>query len=166
MAFPDDAVEVRAQGWRALAAFHGLIDSALETALQKEAGLSVVEYTVLDVLSRQVGVHHLRMQQVARATALSSSATTRLVARLERRGLLARFLCVDDRRGIYTELTDAGARLLDQARPTHDATLRAALDRAKNTPELSPFVQVIDFGYDTQHAADAVLDPTRTASTR
>ena len=102
MAFPDDAVEVRARGWRAMAAFHNLIDSALETSLQKKVGLSVVEYTVLDVLSRQVGVHHLRMQQVARATALSSSATTRLVARLEKRGLLARFICIDDRRGIYT----------------------------------------------------------------
>lgn len=51
MAFPDDAVEVRAQGWRTLAAFYGLIDSALETALQRAVGLSVVEYTILDVLS-------------------------------------------------------------------------------------------------------------------
>lgn len=144
MAFPDDAIEVRAQGWRTLAAFHGLIDNALEAALQKEVGLSVVEYTLLDVLSRQVGVHHLRMQQVARATALSSSATTRLVSRLEKRGLLARFLCVDDRRGIYTELTDAGATLLDRARPLHDATLRAALDEAEATPELSALVRVID----------------------
>ena len=30
-----------------------------------KVALSVVEYTLLDVLSRQVGVHHLRMQQVA-----------------------------------------------------------------------------------------------------
>jgi DNA-binding MarR family transcriptional regulator len=144
MAFPDDAVEVRARGWRTVAAFHNLIDSALETTLQREVGLSVVEYTLLDVLSRQVGVHHLRMQQVARATALSSSATTRLVARLEARGLLTRFICVDDRRGIYTELTDAGAELLDRARPGYDATLRAALKDAQSTPELKPLVTIID----------------------
>ena len=104
----------------------------------------MVEYTLLDVLSRQVGVHHLRMQQVARATALSSSATTRLVARLEARGLLTRFICVDDRRGIYTELTEAGAALLDQARPVHDATLRAALTEAESTPELQPLLAILD----------------------
>jgi hypothetical protein len=74
----------------------------------------------------------------------SSSATTRLVTRLEARGLLTRFICVDDRRGIYTELTDAGAALLDRARPSHDATLRAALKEAESTPELQPLVTIID----------------------
>ena len=144
MAFPDDAVEVRARGWRTVAAFHNLIDSALETTLQRDVGLSVVEYTLLDVLSRQVGTHHLRMRHVARATALSSSATTRLVARLEARGLLTRFICVDDRRGIYTELTEAGAELLDRARPGYDAALSAALKQAESTPELQPLVTIID----------------------
>ena len=67
---------------------------------------------MLDALSRQDG-WHMRMQQLARAAALSSSATTRLVTRLEDRGLLTRILCADDRRGIYTELTPAGSELLD-----------------------------------------------------
>jgi DNA-binding MarR family transcriptional regulator len=137
MAFPDDATEVRAQGWRALALFHDLIAAELESALRESAALSVVEYTLLDVLSRQVGEHHLRMQQVARATALSRSATTRLVARLEARGLLTRYLCADDRRGIFTELTPAGHALLEEARPHHDAALHRALHDAEQVPELS-----------------------------
>lgn len=136
MAFPDDAAEVRAQGWRTLALFHDLIAARLESALQDSVDLSVVEYTLLDVLSRQVGEHHLRMQQVARATALSRSATTRLVARLESRGLLSRYLCIDDRRGIYTELTAAGIELLAEARPHHDAALASALTEAEQIPEL------------------------------
>ena len=107
MGIADDAVEIRARGWRTLAALHGLIETDLERALQKEHQLSVVEFTVLDALSRQDG-WHMRMQQLARAAALSSSATTRLVTRLEDRGLLTRILCADDRRGIYTELTPAG----------------------------------------------------------
>lgn len=79
----------------------------------------------------------MRMQQLARAAALSPSATTRLVNRLEDRELLTRILCKDDRRGIYTELTRAGRTLLDRARPTHDAALSAALDEARQTPELA-----------------------------
>ena len=89
MGIKDDAVEVRAQGWRTLAALHGLIEAELERALRREPQLSVVEYTVLDALSRQDG-WHMRMQQLARAAALSASATTRLVNRLEDRGLLTR----------------------------------------------------------------------------
>ncbi|MGW0042585.1 MarR family winged helix-turn-helix transcriptional regulator [Rhodococcus sp. NPDC003348] len=142
MGIADDAVEVRAQGWRTLAALHGLLDTELERALQREHDLSVVEYTVLDALGRQDG-WHMRMAQLARAAALSSSATTRLVNRLESRGLLARYLCEDDRRGIYTEVTEAGRALLDRARPTHDATLEQALDKACATPELAPLVAAL-----------------------
>jgi DNA-binding MarR family transcriptional regulator len=142
MGIKDDAVEVRAQGWRTLAALHGLIESELERSLQAEAQLSVVEYTVLDALSRQDG-WHMRMQQLARATALSASATTRLVNRLEDRGLLTRILCADDRRGIYTELTESGIKLLEEARPTHDATLERALAEAQQVPELAPLVDAL-----------------------
>ncbi|WP_406206262.1 MarR family transcriptional regulator [Kitasatospora sp. NBC_01560] len=143
MGIHDDAAEVRASGWRTLAALHGLIDTALEKALQTEHQLSVVEYTVLDALSRQDG-WHMRMQQLARAAALSSSATTRLVTRLEGRGLLGRYLCADDRRGIYTELTPQGRELLRVARPVHDATLEATLVRATEIPELAPLVQALE----------------------
>lgn len=143
MAFSDDATEVRAHGWRTLALFHDLIATELEAALQQSVQLSVVEYTLLDVLSRQVGEHHLRMAQVARATALSRSATTRLVTRLEERDLITRFLCVDDRRGIYTELTPAGHALLEEARPSHDEALRHALEQAGDVPEIAALVRVV-----------------------
>jgi DNA-binding MarR family transcriptional regulator len=143
MSIEDDAVEVRAQGWRTLAALHNLIESELERELQAAAKLSVVEYTVLDVLSRQPGTWHLRMQQLSRATALSPSATTRLVNRLEERSLLTRILCADDRRGIYTELTKAGAAVLDEARPVHDRALDAALTAAHEVPELAGLVNAL-----------------------
>jgi DNA-binding MarR family transcriptional regulator len=142
MSIEDDAVEVRAQGWRTLAALHALIDAQLERALQASAELSVVEFTVLDALSRQDG-WHMRMTQLARAAALSSSATTRLVTRLEDRGLLARIICADDRRGIYTELTRAGRALFDSARPIADDTLERALTEAEGSPELAPLVEAL-----------------------
>ena len=142
MGIADDAVEIRAQGWRTLAALHGMIEVELERALTAEVGLSVVEYTVLDALNRQDG-WHMRMQQLARAAALSPSATTRLVNRLEDRGLLTRILCMDDRRGIYTELTPAGQELHDRARPVHDATLERVLAEAADQPELAPMVDAL-----------------------
>jgi DNA-binding MarR family transcriptional regulator len=138
----EDATEARAQGWRTLAALHARIEDRLERALQRAHQLSVSEYTVLDVLARQDDFH-LRMSQVSQAVVLSQSATTRLVTRLEDRDLLSRYLCPTDRRGIYTELTDAGVALLDAARPTHDTALGEALAEAEQLPELSPLVSAL-----------------------
>ncbi|EOD58799.1 MarR family winged helix-turn-helix transcriptional regulator [Amycolatopsis vancoresmycina] len=146
MSLDDDAVEARAQGWRTLAALHARIEDRLQRrlqrALERDHELSVSEYTVLDVLARQDGFH-LRMNQLANAVVLSQSATTRLVTRLEGRGLLARYLCADDRRGIYTEVTPAGQALLTAARPTHDTALAEALAEAETLPELSPLVAAL-----------------------
>jgi DNA-binding MarR family transcriptional regulator len=138
----EDATEARAQGWRTLAALHARIEDRLERALQRAHQLSVSEYTVLDVLARQHDFH-LRMSQVSQAVVLSQSATTRLVTRLEDRGLLSRYLCPTDRRGIYTELTAAGVALLEAARPTHDTTLGEALAEAERLPELAPLVSAL-----------------------
>ncbi|WP_037576105.1 MarR family winged helix-turn-helix transcriptional regulator [Phaeacidiphilus oryzae] len=143
MSLPDDAAEARAQGWRALAALHSRIENRIEKALQAEHDLSVTEYAVLDVLSRQQD-WHMRMQQLANAVVLSQSATTRLVTRLEQQGLLTRYLCADDRRGIYTEVSPAGRELLAAARPTHDGALREALADAEQLPELAPLVRVVE----------------------
>lgn len=142
MGIADDAVEIRARGWRTLAALHALIEAELERALADAVQLSVVEYTVLDALSRQDG-WHMRMQQLARATALSASATTRLVTRLEDRGLLTRILCADDRRGIYTELTPSGRELYERAHPIHDEALERVLAEAEGRPELAPVVHAL-----------------------
>jgi DNA-binding MarR family transcriptional regulator len=128
--------------WRSLTALHGLVETALERALQDAHGLSSTEYTVLDAMSRQQH-RHLRMHEVARVAALSGSAATRLVNRLETRGLIARVLCDDDRRGIYSALTPAGRELLEQARPAHDATLKQTLEQAASEPELAPVVAAL-----------------------
>ncbi|WP_255950868.1 MarR family winged helix-turn-helix transcriptional regulator [Streptomyces odontomachi] len=142
----DPALTGLAQGWCALVLLHGRIETHIERALQAEHGLSVREYSLLDVLSRQHDGEggHLQMKQVADAVVLSQSATTRLVTRLEDRGLLERYLCPTDRRGIYTNVTEAGRKLLEQARPTNDAALRTALDEAAKNPELAPLVRAVE----------------------
>ncbi|KNB49094.1 MarR family winged helix-turn-helix transcriptional regulator [Streptomyces caatingaensis] len=142
----DPALTGPAQGWCALSALHGRIESHIERALQAGHGLSVREFSVLDVLSRQHSGEggHLRMNEVADAVVLSQSATTRLVNRLEDRGLLTRYLCDTDRRGIYTDVTEAGLALLAEARPTNEAALREALQEASARPELAPLVAAVE----------------------
>ena len=146
MGEPRQAIEPPlAQGWCALAALHNRIEAHIERALQAGHELSVREFSVLDVLGRQDG-YHLRMNELSDAVVLSQSATTRLVTRLEERGLLARYLCDTDRRGIYTEVTPSGRELLARARPTNDRALREALDEAEKRTELAPLVTAVRAG--------------------
>ncbi|GAA1296127.1 MarR family winged helix-turn-helix transcriptional regulator [Saccharothrix xinjiangensis] len=135
-----------ANGWCALSVLHGRIEARVERALQAGHDLSVREYSLLEVLSRQHSGEggHLQMRQVADAVVLSQSATTRLVTRLEERGLLSRYLCPTDRRGIYTDVTEAGAALLGAARPTHGEALREALDDARRDDALRPLVEAVE----------------------
>ncbi|MEU6766468.1 MULTISPECIES: MarR family transcriptional regulator [unclassified Streptomyces] len=146
MTATDPALTALAQGWCALSLLHGKIETHIERALQAKHGLSVREYSLLDVLSRQHDGEggHLQMKQVADAVVLSQSATTRLVTRLEDRGLLSRYLCPTDRRGIYTDVSESGTALLAEARPTNDAALREALDEAALNPELTPLVRAVE----------------------
>jgi DNA-binding MarR family transcriptional regulator len=146
MTATDPALTALANGWAALSLLHGRIEARIERALQADHDLSVREYSLLDVLSRQHDGEggHLQMKQVADAVVLSQSATTRLVTRLEDRGLLARYLCPTDRRGIYTDVTGTGLKLLEEARPTNDAALREALDDAARNPELAPMVKAVE----------------------
>ncbi|WP_030559724.1 MarR family winged helix-turn-helix transcriptional regulator [Streptomyces aureocirculatus] len=146
MTATDPALTALAQGWCALSLLHGKIEAHVERALQAKHGLSVREYSLLDVLNRQHDGEggHLQMKQVADAVVLSQSATTRLVTRLEERGLLSRYLCPTDRRGIYTDVSESGAQLLAEARPTNDAALREALDEAAKRPELAPLVRAVE----------------------
>ncbi|MDT9692006.1 MarR family transcriptional regulator [Streptomyces sp. P9(2023)] len=146
MTATDPALTALSQGWCALSLLHGRIESHIERALESQHALSVREYSLLDVLSRQHSGPggHLQMKQVADAVVLSQSATTRLVTRLEDRGLLTRYLCATDRRGIYTDVTEDGMKLLAEARPTNDGALREALDEAAKNPELAPLVRVVE----------------------
>ena len=145
MTATDPALTALAQNWLALSVLQGRIETRIERALQKEHDLSAREYWLLDVLGRQhdgVG-GHLQMKQVADAIVLSQSATTRLVTRLEDRGLLTRYLCPTDRRGIYTDVSDDGLTLLEAARPTNDTALREALDAASLESDLAPLVESV-----------------------
>ena len=64
------------------------------------------------------------MAQLAQAVLVTRSGLTRLVDRLERRGLVERRKCATDARGFLAVVTDEGLRRFEEARPTHLAGVR------------------------------------------
>lgn len=95
------------EAWRSLLLAFSRVNHRLEDDLRTEAGLSIGWYEVLlQLASSDTG--RLRMSEIADGMILSRSATTRLVDRLERDGLVERTACDDDRRGTEVSLTDDG----------------------------------------------------------
>jgi DNA-binding MarR family transcriptional regulator len=122
---PDELVEA----WRGVLAAHARTHGALERAL-KAHDLGVSEYEVLERLATASDGEQRRMQELGEALYLSQSALSRVVARLERDGLVERGLCDYDRRGIYVCITDAGRERHEAARPAHRAALAEGLAKA------------------------------------
>ena len=112
--------------WRALAAHHAAVSSALEHELSERHGLGVNEFEVLERLA-EGSDHKFRVQELAEAVHITQSTLSRLIGRLEQNGLVQRSMCDMDRRGIYVCLTDAGRKRHAQARPTQRAVLSATL---------------------------------------
>jgi DNA-binding MarR family transcriptional regulator len=113
--------------WQGLLARHAAVYNALEQELRQHHDLGVPEFEALERLAGcQVG--KCRGAELTEAVHLSQSAASRLVARMERDGLVERSLCEDDRRGIFVRLTEHGRQRYLEARPTHRAVLATTLD--------------------------------------
>jgi DNA-binding MarR family transcriptional regulator len=94
----------------------------LDHALDTHDRITVTEFDVLITLDNAPD-RQIRMTDLARATMLSSGGMTRLVGRLEDRGLVRRDPDPDDARALRATLTPDGGQKLAKARLTHDAVL-------------------------------------------
>jgi DNA-binding MarR family transcriptional regulator len=114
-------VETDVAEWRDLLARHAAVNCALERELAGH-DLGVSEYEVLERLA-EIDECSARAQQLAGEVHLSQSALSRVIARLEKAGLVERTMCVEDRRGIFVKLTRAGAERHAAAKATHRQVL-------------------------------------------
>lgn len=114
--------------WRELLARHATAWAALERELGEKHGLGPSEFEALDHMV-EAGQERYRVQELAEAVHLSQSALSRLIARMEKQGLVRRTLCEYDRRGVFVHLTEEGRRRHAEALPTHRAVLADVLSR-------------------------------------
>ena len=121
MAVPEarvDLTETELAAWRGLLRVHTALVKALDAELSAAHDLPLSSYEVLITLESAPN-RKRRMAELADSVLLSRSGMTRLVDRLEQHGLLVRDTCTDDGRGCFAVLTDKGAAVLEEARPTH-----------------------------------------------
>ncbi len=99
-----------------------LLPAAIDSQLQREAGMTHFEFSVMAALSRQSG-RRLQLKDLAVIANGSLSRLSHVVSRLERLGWVRR---VSGAKGRATnaELTDKGFRKLMQAGPIHFQEVR------------------------------------------
>jgi DNA-binding MarR family transcriptional regulator len=129
--------------WRGFLQTHARLVRQLDDELRAEHGMPLTTYDVL-VQLELAPERAMRMSELAEAVLLSRSGLTRLVDRLEREGLLERRECPDDARGSLAALTDAGAKRLAEARPTHLAGVRRLFLEPLGEPEQRRLATVWD----------------------
>jgi len=111
-------------------ALHARTVGELDRVLDRH-GLGASDFEVLDILAEGAdgdGSSCLRVQEISSRVHLSQSALSRLVARLEKDGLVRRAMCAEDRRGVRVELTEAGRNRHAEARPLQREVLSRMLN--------------------------------------
>ena len=116
----------RSDSWHKLIQVVANVEADLGKVLQTRHGLGLSEYRALEILARSQN-SELRMQELASHLRLNQSSVSRMVERLERGGLTVRDLCPDDKRGVYTVLTEKGRARLESAQPDYERALGAAV---------------------------------------
>ena len=109
--------------WRALMRIINILPRYLDDDLVRSAGLTTSEYKTIMNLSEAPN-RELRMADLAEATGLSASRTTRLVDDLESRGLVTKRGSFADGRSNIAKLTPQGRAKLKAAWPVHLASAR------------------------------------------
>lgn len=121
--------------WHALAGLMIRLPSALDAQLQRDEGLSHVEYLVMAILS-QTEERTLRMSELAGYAGSSLSRLSHLVKRLEKSGWVRRTPDPVDGRYTLAILTDAGHDKVVESAPGHaDAVRRYVFDALSKTQQ-------------------------------
>ena len=109
--------------WVILSRAHSAVARHAEADVARH-GLTIAEFGVLEALYH---VGPMLLGELQRKVLVSSGGVTWLVDRLEKRGLVKREACPEDRRARYATLTTEGKRLLARIFPDHAKAIEHAM---------------------------------------
>ncbi|KDN77605.1 MarR family transcriptional regulator [Streptomyces olindensis] len=131
------------QAWRGLINLTAQLQSVLARQLQDEHGISLPDYEVLGRLHDAPG-HRLRARDLGTSLAWEQSRLSHQLARMQRRGLVAREECETDRRGATFCLTPAGRTAIVHAAPGHVEAVRRLVFDALSPEQVTQLSDLTD----------------------
>jgi DNA-binding MarR family transcriptional regulator len=109
--------------WRAFSSMNRALARELDRQLQRDAGISNADYSVLITLFEANGAR-LRTGELAELLSWEKSRVSHQISRMEARALVERTECSEDGRGTWITLTADGRRATLGAMRDHAAKLR------------------------------------------
>ncbi|MFJ9428583.1 MarR family winged helix-turn-helix transcriptional regulator [Streptomyces sp. NPDC101490] len=109
--------------WRGFVSLHEKLAARLSRHVQAQSGLSAADYMVLVNLT-DVPDGRLRFLELAKAAEWEKSRMSHHIARMEKRGLVAREECAEDGRVAVIAITQAGREAIAAAAPKHVEAVR------------------------------------------
>jgi DNA-binding MarR family transcriptional regulator len=126
--------------WSQVAAVVSEVDATLGKWLTDTHNIGLTDYHAVLHLSKAPD-RELRINELADRVHLNQSSATRLVGRLEAKGLAFRDTCPDDKRGVYAVITDHGANVVNTIREPYEIKLRELL---RNADLQHPHLNLVD----------------------
>ena len=111
------------RAWRGLVQMTAQLNAQMNRQLLQEYGVSLADYEVLVVLT-DAPDGRCRVFEIASTLAWEQSRVSHQLARMLRRGLVARQECQSDARGAFVVLTETGRAAIERAAPAHVETVR------------------------------------------
>ena len=138
------------RAWRGLLRMTAQLNARMNRQLQDDYGISLPDYDVLVVLS-EAPAGRRRVFELTDGLAWEQSRVSHQLARMQRRGLVAREECPTDARGAFAVITEAGRAAIERAAPAHVETVRQLVFDGLSPDQLTALTAV----------TEAVLDRLR-----
>jgi MarR family 2-MHQ and catechol resistance regulon transcriptional repressor len=121
---------------------HATLTRQLSAQLVEDHGVTLSEYEVLLLLSREPD-HSMRRIDLSRQVRLSPSGITRMLDRLEATGLVEKGSCAKDARVTYAVLTETGMRKLRDCSSDHFAAIERLIGERLSDEEIESLGQLL-----------------------
>lgn len=108
--------------WLSFTAMQKVLTETVSREFREQTGIHLDDYEILAFLYASAG-QRARMSEIAEAVIAPKSRLTYQVDQLAKRLYLVRTDCLQDRRGLFAELTFEGAELVEQATPVYSAVI-------------------------------------------
>jgi DNA-binding MarR family transcriptional regulator len=140
---PDAFTEEEFHAWRGLVRLRETAMREIDRRLQQHGDLSLADYGILITLVTAPRLR-LRMSDLGARRMLTPSGITRVVTRLEERGLVRREPDPADGRAALAALTRPGLEALRRAQVIHHATVREVFLERLTPRELDRLAQLYE----------------------
>ncbi|WP_171107626.1 MULTISPECIES: MarR family transcriptional regulator [Streptomyces] len=129
--------------WRSFVRLHERLGGRLSRLLQAESKLSAADYAVLVNLTDAADGRQ-RFLDLARSAEWEKSRMSHHIARMAKRGLVAREECPEDGRGAFVVITEEGRVAIAAAAPLHVEAVRSLFLDHVTPAELRTLARIAD----------------------